>query len=335
MERELISIIMPAKNASSYVGACIESIILQEETNWELIVVNDNSSDSTKSIAENFGKVDTRISVIDNQGAGIIEALKTAYQHAKGEFVTRMDSDDVMPSIKLKELKKELSSAGKGSLSTGLVEYFPKADIGEGFKKYEEWLNRLCATNSHYQEIYKECVVASPCWMMYKADFENLGAFNSIMYPEDYELVFRFYEKRLKIASSNKVLHLWRDHPERASRNDDNYASPHFFDLKMTYFMKLDYDKSKELILWGTGAKGKFLADNLQARGVDFTWMCDNKRKHGVNIKGVIIEDFMRIENRSNFQLIIAVAQRNAQEKMKVFLKSCGLTQNEDYFFFC
>ncbi|MCH8032929.1 MAG: glycosyltransferase family 2 protein [Bacteroidetes bacterium] len=335
MDNSLISIVMPAKNAEAYITECIKSILEQEEVDWELIVVNDNSTDGTKAIVEDFTKKDRRISIFDNQGDGIISALKTGYRHVKGAYITRMDADDIMPVCKLKELKSELIKVGKGGLSTGLVKYFPSEKIGEGYKKYEAWLNNLCKSNNHFNEIYKECVIASPCWMIHKEDFDEIGAFDSTMYPEDYELVFRFYKKGLNISASDQVLHLWRDHPDRASRNHENYAIPYFFELKMTYFLELDFDKSKELIVWGTGEKGKIIANILQSKGIEFSWMCDNERKFGVDIKGVIIESFGEIKNRKYFKLIIAVAQRDAQAKIRAFLKGCNLIQNEDYFFFC
>ncbi|NQY10694.1 MAG: glycosyltransferase [Flavobacteriales bacterium] len=325
---------MPAKNAADYIEECIDSIVDQEEQNWELIIVIDNSKDLTRSIVNIFAEDDQRISVYECD-EGLIERLQTGYGFSKGEFITRMDADDIMPTCKLKELKRKLLEGGEGSLSTGLVKYFHADQIGEGFQNYEARLNRLCKDNNHYQEIYKESVIASPCWMIHRNDFDKVGAFDSVMYPEDYELVFRFYKNKLKIQSSDKVLLLWRDHANRASRNESNYATPHYFDLKMKYFLELDHEESKELILWGTGAKGKSLADKLQALNIDFTWMCDNERKFGVDIKGVIIESYEVIKTRKNIKLIIAVAQRNAQEKMKVFLTECGLTQNEDYYFFC
>ena len=335
MNRGLISIVMSARNAAQYLKECIDSIIIQDETNWELIVINNKSSDNTRLIVEEYSRLDGRISIYNILGKGLIESLSTGYQYAKGEYVTRMDADDIMPPNKLGELKKMLIGAGHGSLATGHVRYFPKEIIGDGYKKYELWLNNLCDTKSHFQEIYKECVIPSPCWMVYKVDFDKLGAFKSCMYPEDYELAFRFYKAKLKIHASDKILHLWRDYPQRASRNQDKYSEPHFFELKLKYFFELEYDSSKDLILWGTGAKGKFLADNLQSKQIEFSWMCDNERKHGVDIRGVIIEDFKGIKNRSNFQLIIAVAQRGSQDKIRVFLDNCGLLQNKDYFFFC
>ncbi|NQY66398.1 MAG: glycosyltransferase family 2 protein [Flavobacteriales bacterium] len=335
MDSELISIIMPAKNASRFIRECLDSIVSQQEQNWELIIVNDNSLDDTMAIASGYSAKDSRIQVLDNNGNGIIDALKTGYRISKGKYTTRMDSDDIMPAIKLKELKNILISNGEGNLATGKVKYFPEDEIKEGFLNYANWLNMLCAENSQFNDIYKECVVASPCWMIHRTDFEALGAFDSSMYPEDYELVFRFYKYGLQVVSSQDVLHLWRDHPYRASRNDENYSNPHFFKLKTKFFLELEFDNTKELVLWGTGPKGKALADNLLANDVSFTWMCNNERKYGVNIKGLIIEPYEDLKKKDNYQLIIAISQRNAVEYISYYLGELGLARNKDYFFFC
>ena len=78
-------------------------------------------------------------------------------------------------SIALFVLLSALEKKGFGYVATGMVQYFGKEKVSEGYKKYEKWINKVCAKNSFYEEIYRECVVASPNWMMHKEDFDLIS----------------------------------------------------------------------------------------------------------------------------------------------------------------
>ena len=102
----------------------------------------------------------------NNSNNGIIEALRIGLDKSSGNYITRMDSDDLMDSIKLEELYTNLKKSGKGFISTSCVKYFSKKGIGVGYKNYEDWLNSLMVNKNNFQDIYKECVIPSPCWMV-------------------------------------------------------------------------------------------------------------------------------------------------------------------------
>jgi len=76
MKNPLISIVMPAKNTALFLAECLDSILLQSATNWELLVVDDNSTDTTFSILENYAQKDNRVQIFKNKGSGIIDALR-------------------------------------------------------------------------------------------------------------------------------------------------------------------------------------------------------------------------------------------------------------------
>ena len=335
MQRPLVSILIPFKNTASYLEDCLESILKQTLTNWELLIVDDGSTDDSRTIVEKYTDKDSRIRLFNNQGKGIIEALRTAYSHAKGIFITRMDSDDIMMENKLTELQKSLQTQGTGHLAIGKVRYFSEAGIGDGYKNYEDWLNSLIAKGANFDEIYKECVIPSPCWMVYKTDFDKCGGFTPNTYPEDYDLAFRFFKYGLKCITIDEVLHLWRDYPVRTSRIDVNYAENSFLELKVNYFLELSYQKERKLIIWGAGTKGKKIAQLLIDKKVSFDWICDNPKKIGKVIYGQTLKPVNYLSSVENPQCIISVANREAQLEIKQFLKSFEMSALNDYFFFC
>lgn len=330
-----ISILMPVYNAAPFLEACLESIINQSEENWELLVVDDFSSDESRQILERFAQKDDRIRIFDNLKKGIIPALQLAFKHSKGTYITRMDADDIMAADKLQQLKSGLEQKGRGYCSTGWVQYFSEGILGNGYQRYEAWLNHLTLTGSHYHEIYRECVIPSPCWMIHRSDLIKCGGLDSLVYPEDYDLCFRFYKQSIQIVGICKVLHFWRDHSTRASRNDPNYLNPNYFELKVPYFLELDYDQSKKLVLWGGGKKGKAVAKMLIQRRIPFHWVCDNRNKWGKDIFGKIMESPNGAVQGSNSQFIILVSNPEEQQKIRMTLELNDQKNGRDFFFFC
>ena len=335
MNTDLVSIVMPVKNTSAFLEECLDSICNQSYLHWELISVNDHSTDDSLEILNRYSQKDPRIKVYTNRGQGIIPALQLAHTHTQGKYITRMDSDDIMLPVKLESMKLNLDKYGPGHLACGKVKYFADYEIGDGFSRYESWLNTLIANGNNFTERYKECVVPSPSWMCYLEDFEKCGAFNPDMYPEDYELVFRFHELGLKCIPSSETVHLWRDYQTRTSRVDEHYADQSFLNLKMKYFFKLDQDLSKEILIWGAGKKGKKLASLLQSSNVPFTWACNNPNKIGKDIFGKILLSISAITEFEKYQSIITVANTDAQEEIKKSFAALNLKPNKDYFLFC
>ena len=335
MNNSSISILIPFKNTEAYLPECIESVLNQSYENWEILAVNDHSTDKSVQIMNDFAKNDGRINVMDNEGNGIIAALRTAYSRASGTFVTRMDSDDVMGKKKLEYMLKSLQEYGQGHIALGKVEYFSEEGLGGGYKRYEQWLNRLTEQGSNYTEIYKECVIPSPCWMVYKNDLDRAGAFLSNRYPEDYDLAFRFYKLGLKCLPSKDLLHYWRDYSTRTSRTSEHYAQNYFLDIKLHYFLKLDHQPQRPLVLWGAGNKGKEVAKSLLALKTDFIWVCDNSKKIDKTIYGKKMAHYSKIGQLNDPQLIITVANEEAQKFIEDYLLSMGKRLGCDYFFFC
>ncbi len=102
LENNLVSIIMPAYNAELYIASAIESILRQTYEHWELLVVNDASSDRTGKIVEEFSEKDTRIQMHTNAtNSGIADSRNVALRNAKGRFIAFLDSDDLWLPEKL------------------------------------------------------------------------------------------------------------------------------------------------------------------------------------------------------------------------------------------
>ena len=93
---EKISVIVPVYNVESYLSQCLDSIINQTFTDFELIAVNDGSTDSSLSILHDYSKRDSRIIVIDKPNTGVSDTRNLGLSNAQGEYVCFVDADDIL-----------------------------------------------------------------------------------------------------------------------------------------------------------------------------------------------------------------------------------------------
>ena len=323
---------MPVKNTADFLNHCIDSIVNQDYQNWELITVNDHSDDSSLEILRAYSANDSRIHVFQNEKEGIIPALRLALSKSRGKYITRMDSDDLMANDKIRLMVEALQTERQNSLAVGYVSYFSDQELGAGYRKYEQWLNNLTRERRNFEEIYRECTIPSPCWMTDRSSLEKCGAFDSNVYPEDYDLAFRFKKAGLLLAPIEKVLHHWRDWPKRSSRTDDNYSDNRFSNLKVLHFLDQDRDPNKTLVLWGAGNKGKQIAKELINSDATFKWITNNPKKIESTIFDLTLVDEHLLTSSEVFQVIIAISSPNDQVTIKL-MKSRN--DRHEYFHFC
>jgi len=336
-----ISIILPVKDTAKYLVKCLISICNQSYQNWELLAVDDDSTDNSLSILQEYAEKDSRIKALINPNPSLLNALRYGYSHSNGELIHRMDSDDIMPEDKLESMytafkdEAEQTDQQNGILITGGTKYFSdEGPVGDGFLRYDKWLMKVAKLNSHRKEVYKECVIPSNCWLIHRTDFDAIGGFEHDTFPEDYDLCFRFIAGELKIVGLPKILHHWRDRSDRISRNWEEYKDNRFFELKVHYFYKMDRDLSRPLVLWGAGKNGKDLAKLLVQKETSFNWVCDNEKKIGKDIYNVRMKHYSVIETINSPQIIIAVASPDGQKEIEQELEELGLEKGIDYWFF-
>jgi teichuronic acid biosynthesis glycosyltransferase TuaG len=119
MSQDKVSIIMPTYNAEEFIGDAIRSVLAQDHANWELIVVNDGSTDGTGSVIASFQ--DPRIHAIEQENKGIGGARNAGLSLISGGFLVTLDSDDVLPPSSLSSRLKVLHENPSLSFADGTV----------------------------------------------------------------------------------------------------------------------------------------------------------------------------------------------------------------------
>lgn len=105
-----VSIIMPAYNEERYINRAIQSVQVQSYKDWELLIIDDNSTDNTVKIAEKYLYCDKRVILLGNRGKGVSEARNTGLDNARGEYITFLDADDIMLQDALRIRAEALNS---------------------------------------------------------------------------------------------------------------------------------------------------------------------------------------------------------------------------------
>lgn len=161
----MISIIIPAYNAQAYLRECLESVLAQSYTDWEAIIVNDGSTDSTLDIALSYAALDPRFRVITTENRGVSAARNVAIRASKGEWITFLDSDDSIVNDALSVLVRvtdrpdvDIVAGGWGRQPREVVDsisFIAARDVIEG-AFYQTGIATLVGAKLYRKEIFQE-----------------------------------------------------------------------------------------------------------------------------------------------------------------------------------
>lgn len=194
-----ISVIIPCYNQEDYIAECLESVLNQTYTDYEIIVINDGSKDKSLSVIEQYAqKYPNKISVIDQENQGVIVARNNGIKQSKGIYIYPLDGDDKIAPTCLEKLYQSME-ANKGDVIYSRVNYF--GNKTEEFKTFP-------ATN--YRMYRSNRVVVSALFR--KSDWEKYGGYDECMKNglEDWEFWLNFCEDNKKFYKVDEILFFYR-----------------------------------------------------------------------------------------------------------------------------
>jgi glycosyltransferase involved in cell wall biosynthesis len=332
MEKEpTISVVLPCRDAVGTVGAAMASVQAQTWQDWELIAVDDGSADGSPDVMEQFARADGRMRVFRRPACGIVEALRFGCGQARGAFLARMDADDVaLPS----RLERQLGLL-KANPEVGLCGCRVRmvgGPLRRGRLEYEEWLNGLTDWRSIRRNLFVECPVAHPAFLMRREAFEQCGGYRDAGWAEDYDLVLRIVEAGWELGNVAEVLLEWRESPHRLSRMDGRYAPEAFRALKRHFLWKWHLREGRGLVQWGAGEVGKRWLREWGARRPALVVDID-ARKVGQRIHGVGVVGPESLGGAAGRFLVVAVGAPGARSQIGDFLAGSGWREGEDFVF--
>jgi glycosyltransferase involved in cell wall biosynthesis len=332
-----VSVLMPCYNAAETLSETMESLLEQSHPDFEIIIVDDGSTDQSSEILKKYSRTDARVKYFFREHLGIIPALNYGLQQCSGQLIARMDTDDICLPTRLEKQAQYLTENNNVDLVASLIEGFPKEDIRGGFHVYIDWLNSLVSDDQIKREIFVESPFAHPSVMFRKQAIDRLGGYQEHGWAEDYDLWLRMVQAEMNFAKIPEMLLRWRDHPPRLTRTDSRYSLTNFLRAKAHYLIKGPLVGRDAVIIWGAGMMGKRLSKQLLERGAPLVAFIEvdqakiGRERRGVEIFGT--PELKSIWARYDNPIVLtAVGARGARVLIRVELNANGLIEGRDWF---
>ncbi|RLD60473.1 MAG: glycosyltransferase family 2 protein [Bacteroidetes bacterium] len=330
-ENPKVSVIIPFFNAAATLSRAIESIALQTLKDFECILINNNSTDSSVEIANEWIEKDKRFILIHEKKQGVMFASNAGSEIAKGELIARMDADDWAYPNRLKLQAGFLDDNPDYGAVAGLVEHIPHSENTKGFARYVEWVNSVKA----YQEIlnsrFIESPIPNPTAMWRKEVAEKFGMYKHGDFPEDYEMWLRWLSKGVKINKLDEVVLKWHDSDTRLTRTNPIYSDSAFYRIKTKYlaeWLQKNNPYYPKIAIWGASRISRRRARLLKQYGLEIEYYIDTKRGRQLD-KEVLY--YSEIPPPGKLFILTYIKQMNARDEIQEFLHSRGYREGVDY----
>lgn len=332
-----ISVILPIFNAAQTLPQALDSLLRQRLRDFEIIAIDDGSTDATPDILARYAQHDRRVRVVSPGRRGLIDALNLGIAHAQAPFLARMDADDVSHPDRLGRQVAYFQQHPDIAVVSCLIQCFPRPQVAEGFRLYEAWLNSLQTPEDIARDIFIESPLVHPSVMLRRACLETSGGYCDFGWAEDYDLWLRLHHAEYRFAKVPRILHFWRESLDRLTRKDGRYSVENFLRAKAHYLRQGPLKRDPRAIIWGSGQMGRRLSKHLLREGVDLIAFVDiDPKKIGNTRRGAPIiapENLPGIWQSSHHPPILAaVPSRGARSLIRQRLHALGMVETRDFF---
>jgi glycosyltransferase involved in cell wall biosynthesis len=327
-----VSVLLPCRDAAAFLPDAMASIRAQSFRDFQVIAVDDGSTDATRALLAAWARRDARVRVLDQPPLGIVAALTHAADAANGEILLRMDADDVAFNARFERQVALLDAQPDTGACGTLVRYFPRSTVAGGALRYEAWINGLVRHEDIARDIFVECPIAHPTLAIRRTVLEQVGGYQDNGWPEDYDLVLRLWQHQVRMAKVPEVLLHWRERPDRASRTDPRYGEAPFRRARVHYLRTTLLPGRDGVVIWGAGPVGKAFCRELQAQGARVRAFVDvDPRKVGQVVHGAPVVAPAAVTDHTGAFVVAAVGQEGAREEILAELRGKGLREGEDF----
>lgn len=213
----LFSFIVPCYNTAQYLERCVESIIKQTHQDWEMILINDGSTDDTAKILQQYAKKDKRIKIFSQENQGLSAARNRGICEAVGDYILFLDSDDWYKDENcLDKIDKSCNDgnveilvfqlnrviAGKEYCENNNLQYFSDAHLTY---TGEEFLNKVLGKDTLYR--WYPCLYAfnREFWTAHQIKFDS-----KVRYYEDVNIIYQIILKAKRVAILKEAVYQYR-----------------------------------------------------------------------------------------------------------------------------
>jgi glycosyltransferase involved in cell wall biosynthesis len=321
---------MPVRNEERFLPAALASIVAQSVADWELVVVDDGSTDGTAAILA-AAAADPRIKVRSNRTKGLVSALNQGLSACRSPLVARMDGDDISHPQRLAKQLEVLQLNPEIGLVAAAFRHFPRQGLKVGMLAYEQWQNSLVSHDRIMADIFVESPFVHPGVICRKNIMTELGGYRDMGWAEDYDLWLRMAQTGVRFAKSAEPLLFWRDRPERATRTMSEYSNDAFRRCKLHHLQCGFLQGTTSVILAGAGKEGRAWQRLLAEAGIKVAlWVDVDPKKSGRLLHGARVVAPQELAPGAG-RMLVTVGTRGARAGIRQWAEGAGFRELTDY----
>lgn len=218
------SVIVPTYNQEKYIGAALDSIIAQTDTDWETIIINDGSTDGTRDIIEAYCRRDSRIRCFHRENGGVASALNAALENVSGEWIHWLSSDDLFEPDKLLVNRRWIALHKEANF---FFSYFTLLREATGDLEKRELWGPVPHEEHQILTLFFRNYISGISICVRRSSWEAVGFFDrSLHYAQDYDQWLRILQKNRGVFIPERTV-ISRNHAEQGS---ETFPAACYFD---------------------------------------------------------------------------------------------------------
>jgi glycosyltransferase involved in cell wall biosynthesis len=205
-----ISVLMPVRNAGRYLASAIASLRRQSFGDFEVIAVEDGSTDGSGERLERFARAEPRLRLLRLPPTGLPGALQAGLTLARGELIARQDADDVSHPERFARQRALLLEHPEVDVVGCRLRLLPPTFAGLGMRRWVEWHNALLSHEEMAREVLVDSPLAHGSAMLRRPALERVCGWREFGGPEDLDLWVRLLRSGARFAKHPATLYAWR-----------------------------------------------------------------------------------------------------------------------------
>lgn len=327
-----ISALMTVYNGEDFIEKTIDSILNQTFKDFELIIVNDASTDNTLNIIKKFN--DSRIRIVElNNNLGVGGAIIEGLKYVNGEYIAKVDADDIYHPERFQKQLKFLENNQGIDVVDSYISYFPNSKSVSNTPRYsylkntvEKQINSIYKTEDIQKYLYWfVCITHSS--VMFRRKILEIATYKNLKVGEDYDVFYKWNIAGIRMYKIPKVLAYIRVSNKSTSLRESSTIPQEVLKIKSNEISKI-FKKHDKVYIWGTGGLAKKTLEFILKKGFVLEGFID-KEKYGTQFENKKTYSINELD--FSYSIGILIAASPAKFEIANSLEKRGLKHLKDY----
>ena len=314
----LLSVLVPVRDARPWIAASFGSLWRQTLFDFEVIAVDDGSSDGSSEWLDEEAGREPRLRVFHTAASGLPAALNTALRHASAPWIARHDADDLSHRSRFELQLDYLTDHPGAQVLATRVRLFPSSAHGTGMERWRRWHNALLTHDEMRREVLTDSPLCHGTVVIDHRALLNAGGWRERGWPEDADLWVRMAETEVRFGKLGRTLYGWRQHPSSSTRTDPRYRRERFIELQRDALIRGALLGRPPRTVIGTG---RSLERWREALAPLFPRVLQLTRPESV------------IAHSLEPPIVLVLGSMALRERWRRVLTSCGISEMQDFIF--